>query len=289
MKMYKYIISTIVLLSCLQAVSFSQDSTKPVLNLSLGYFNDNGRVQYLKANAKTKADGKFKQVASIKLNFYITSEDPAHLLGKGVTNENGEAVLFIPPTAKDEWNSAATHSFIVSSEASKQFDAASGTADVTKAKIQIDTAEGRNITATVLAFKDSSWQPMKDVELKIAVKRMDGDLNVNETQTYTTDSTGAVTAEFKHDSLPGDAKGNLVLVARIEESDLYGSITAEKTVPWGKYYKYESEYDKRTLFARRGQSPVWLEFMAYTIIIGVWVVLLYLIGQIRKLKKLGTV
>lgn len=287
MKMYKYIIGTFVLLSCLQAVSFSQDSTKPALNLSLGYFNDNGRVQYLKATAKTKMDGKFKQVAAIKLNFYISTEDPAHLLGKGVTDENGEAVVFIPTTAKDEWNNGATHSFIVSSEASKQFDAASGTADVTKAKLQIDTTDGRNITVTVLALKDSAWQPMKDVELKIAVKRMGGDLNVNETQTYTTDSTGTVTAEYKHDSLPGDAKGNIVLVAKVEESDLYGSISSEKTVPWGKYYKYVSEFDKRTLFARRGQSPIWLEFMAYTIIIGVWVVLIYLIGQIRKLKRLG--
>lgn len=287
MKMYKYIISTVVLLSCLQTVSFSQDSTKPVLNLSLGYVNDNGRVQYLKANAKSKVDGKFKQIGAIKLNFYITSEDPSHLLGKGVTDENGEAIVFIPPTAKDEWSNGATHSFIVSSEPTKQYDAASGSADVTKARIQIDTTDGRNITVTVLSLKDSSWQPTKDVELKIAIKRMGGDLNVNETQTYTTDSTGTVSAEFKLDSLPGDAKGNLILIARIEENDVLGSITAEKTVPWGKYYKYVSEYDKRTLFARRGQSPVWLEFMAYTIIIGVWIVLIYLIGQIRKLKRLG--
>ena len=116
---------------------------------------------------------------------------------------------------------------------------------------------------------------------------MDGDLNVSETPTYTTDSLGMITAEFKRDSLPGDSKGNLTLIAKLEESDLYGTLTAEKVVPWGVVIKHESAFNVRSLFARRGHSPIWLEFIAYSIVFAVWGILFYLVLQIRKIKKLG--
>ncbi|MEO8172825.1 MAG: hypothetical protein ABI581_07070, partial [Sediminibacterium sp.] len=107
--------------------------------------------------------------------------------------------------------------------------------------------------------------------------------------TFTTDSMGMVTAEFKRDSLPGGAKGLLTLVAKIEDNDLYGNLTAETNVTWGVTRSYVSEFNNRSLFARRGKSPIWLEMIAYSIVASVWGILLYLVGQIRKLRKLGSV
>ena len=140
---------------------------------------------------------------------------------------------------------------------------------------------------TALELKDTVWTPVKGVELKVAIKRAGGDLNVSETQSYTTDSTGTISAEYKRDSLAGDSKGNLILIAKVEDNDNYGNLSVEQTVPWGIKTEYFSVFDKRTLFARRGHSPIWLELIAYSIIIAVWGVLIYLIGQLNKIKKLG--
>jgi hypothetical protein len=96
-----------------------------------------------------------------------------------------------------------------------------------------------------------------------------------------------VNADFKLLNLPGDSLGNLVLIAKVEDNDNYGNLTTEKTVPWGKEARYQAPFNQRSLFARRGWSPLWLEWMAYSIIAAVWFVLLYLFLQIRKLKKLG--
>ena len=139
----------------------------------------------------------------------------------------------------------------------------------------------------MIELKDTAWVPVKGVELKVAVKRMDGDLNISETQSYTTDSTGAISAEFKRDSLPGDINSSLILVAKVEDNDQYGNLSVEKTVRWGSKFKYETNFYNRTLFARRGQSPMWLELMAYSIILAVWGVLIYLIIQLYKIKKIG--
>ena len=136
-------------------------------------------------------------------------------------------------------------------------------------------------------MKDTSWIPVKGVELKIAVRRLDADLSVNETASFTTDSTGQASADFKRDSIPGDIKGNIVLVAKIEDNDQYGNLLIEKSVPWGSKFAAVNNFDRRTLFATRDKTPIWLLFMAYSIVITVWGILISLVISIFKIKKLG--
>jgi hypothetical protein len=260
---------------------------KSSLILNLGYFNDNNQMHYLKAVTKTKVNGKFKLVAGIPVSFYISSEIPANFLGKATTNDKGQAIVLIPPSARVEWNKSSKQSFLVLADSSKLFDGTKTTIDLTKSKIRIDTAEDKKIVATFFELRDTAWTPVKGVDMKIAVKRLGGDLNVNETPTYTTDSLGAVNADFKQLNLPGDSLGNLVLVARVEDNDNYGNLSSEKIVPWGVETRYRETFNRRSLYARRGWSPLWLEWMAYAIIAAVWFVLFYLFLQIRKLKKLG--
>lgn len=286
MRKIKYIILTAGLILFLTEVSLSQVA-KNNLILGLGYFNNNNQLQYLKANTKAKIIGKFRQVADIHLSFYISSEDPANLLGKAVTNEKGIANLFIPPSARSAWNKSAKQSFLVVSEPTKEYDAVHSNFDLTKSRIQIDTLPDRKITATFSELRDSAWVAVKGIDMKVTVKRLGGDLNISETPTYTTDSLGLVNADFKLDNLPGDSAGNLVIIAEVDDNDVYGNLTTEKTVPWGESSKYISAFNQRSLFARRGWSPLWLEWMAYSIIAAVWGVLFYLFLQIRKLRKLG--
>jgi len=271
----------------LAGASFCQDSAKSSLILNLGYYNDNNQMQYVKAVTKTKVNGKFKQVGGITVSFYISSETQANFLGKAVTNNKGQASLLILPAAKAEWNKSAKQSFLAISDSTKLFDATKTSIDLTKSKIKIDTAEDKKIIATLYELKDTVWVPVKGVDMKLAVKRLGGDLNVSETPTYTTDSLGLVNADFKLVNLPGDTLGNLVLIAKVEDNDIYGNLTTEKTVPWGRATRFQAAYNQRSLFARRGWSPLWLEWIAYSIIAAVWFVLLYLFLQIRKLKKLG--
>jgi hypothetical protein len=287
MRKTKYITLAIGLILFITEVSLSQ-VVKNNLILGLTYCNNNNMLQYLKANTKAKINGKFQQVAGIHLSFYITAEDPANLLGKAVTNDKGTAILFIPPSAKSTWNKSPKQSFLVVSDISKVYDGVHSNFDLTKSRIQIDTLPDRKITATFSELRDSGWMPVKGVDMKVTVKRLGGDLNVNETPTYTTDSLGLASADFKLDKMPGDSIGNLIIIAEVDDNDIYGNLTTEKSVPWGESSKYVSAFNQRSLFARRGWSPLWLEWMAYSIIAAVWFVLLYLFIQIRKLKKLGT-
>jgi hypothetical protein len=261
---------------------------KPTLSLNVKYFNDNNKTHHLWAQAKSKIDGKFQMIENVPLKFYISTDDHKNnLLGQAVTNGKGEALLVIPASAREQWMKSPNQTFIVISLATKKFEATNGELAVTKAKIQIDTTEGKMITAKLVALVDTVWTPIAGVDMIVGVKRLGGILNANETPTYTSDSSGGVIAEYKRDSLPGDEKGNVVLIASVLDNDTYGNLTAEMTAPWGKYYPYVSRFDDRTLFARRGHSPIWLEVLAYAIVIAVWAIILFLLIQIKNIKKLG--
>ena len=65
-------------------------------------------------------------------------------------------------------------------------------------------------------FEDNEWKPASDVEMKVGVTRSASILSAGDDDTYTTDSTGMATAEFKKDSLPGDNQGNITLIAYLK-------------------------------------------------------------------------
>lgn len=272
---------------------FAQETEKPVLSLDFVYHNDNSHFQYLTVGAKAKVGGKFQMITGVPLKFYITEDTSAkNYLGQAVTDIRGNALLYITPVARQQWLASSQTSFTVVSEKTNTYDATSTAITVRKAKIEIDTAQERGVTARLLALNDSVWEPVKGVDLTVAVKRLDGDLNVNSSSpNYTTDSLGGIAAEFKQDSLPGDSKGNIVLVVKADATEEYGTVSAEKTVPWGNKTVYTSNFNERSLFARRGYSPIWLELMAYSIVVVVWGILIYLVLQIRKMRtatKMGT-
>jgi hypothetical protein len=139
----------------------------------------------------------------------------------------------------------------------------------------------------VSAQRSEGLVPAKEVELKVIVKRMAGSLSVGDAETYTTDSTGTALAEFKRDSIPGDTEGYIIVIARTEDNDTYGNISVEKKLKWGAPFVPVNTFDKRTLFATRDKSPVWLLFIAYSIAIGVWGTIIYLVTRIAKIRKAG--
>jgi hypothetical protein len=287
---YKIRIGLLSLLVSLGFVGVAQDSVKHELVLNVSYFMDNNKIIYLKANAKTKIDTKFQPVKNAIVKLYLDTQSDSSFIGKITTDEKGIAKAILPPSLKSFWEASSSHSILGFTEANAEFEGVSSETAITKTKMTIDTSsdgETRSITVTVLAQKDNEWIPAPDVEMRVGIKRMGGILSAGDEETYTTDSSGVVTVEVKKDSLPGDEKGNIILAAKVEENDIYGNLMIEKTVPWGVAVNPDNSFfQQRTLWSTRFRTPPWLLFMAYSIVIGVWGTLIYLVFQIVKIYKL---
>jgi hypothetical protein len=270
----------------------AQDTAAREMVLTLGYYMPVNKIPYLKLTAKEKVERKFIPQEDIVAGIYMGEESESRLLGKVKTNGEGESYLYLPASFKSLWDSASTYTFIAVSEANKVFASTRTEAQVTRARMEIDTAsteDGKQVIVKVSGLQQGQWLPAKDAELKISIKRAGGNLPVGEEESYTTDSTGMVTALFKRDSLPGDSTGRLLLVATVEDNETYGNLESHMWVPWGIYIEHESNITKRTLWATRSRTPAWLLFIAYSIVISVWGMLIYLVIQLVKIRKLGKV
>jgi hypothetical protein len=273
------------------SAAHTQDSIAKQPLLDVTYFSYNNNIPYVQVTARLKQGRKFDPVKGVTLKVYLDSISLSSLMtDKAVTDETGKADAAFPPSLQKEWNASANHKFIAEASGVKEFEGVKAEIEITKARLLIDTATGsetKNITATFVALEGGNWTPVKDVDVRIMIKRLGGNLTVGDEATYTTDSSGTVTAEFKRDSIPGDVNGNIVLIAKVEDNDSYGNLSIEKTAKWGKPLTYYSTFNERSLFATRNKAPIWLLFMAYFIIGIVWGTLTYLVFQIFKIKKLG--
>jgi hypothetical protein len=269
----------------------AQDSAKKEFVVTVSYNMSDNKMVYLLVNTNTKVGKKVEPVKNSGVNLYLDSVSENNLIAKVKTNEEGVAKAFLPTGLKSAWESSALHKFVAVAEASKEFGETEAEATVTKSKITIDTTsdgDARSIIVKVSAMKGTEWVPVKDVEMKVGISRMGGILSAGDEATYTTDSSGSVTVELKKISLPGDEKGNIVLAAKVENNDQYGNLLVEKTVPWGVAFKPDNSFfNQRTLWSTRNRTPPWLLFMAYSIVLGVWGTIIYLVSKFLKIKKMG--
>ncbi|HEK19016.1 MAG: hypothetical protein C0191_06240 [Mucilaginibacter sp.] len=266
---------------------FSQATDKGTLSIAINYFVNNNQAQYLTVKVKTKVNRKFRNVAGIGLKLSLDKDSIGTMIGKVVTNEDGEASAIIPSALQKEWRTSVKHTFLASFEGNKKYEAAKADLSITKAKILIDAGSDKTVTASVFEMKDTTWTPVKGVDIVLAVKRRFGDLPIDEKPTFTTDSTGKASGDFKRDSIPGDVKGNITLVAKIVDNDQYGNLSIEKKVPWGAKFIYASTFNKRTLFATNDKAPLWLILIATSIVAVVWGILIMLGFNLIRIRKLG--
>jgi len=282
------ILFILVFLLLKQSVVRAQEDTAGQSIVKLHYFNINNSVQYLILESTLKKNKVFTPQKNKTYDLFIDSSSAATHLAKLITNEEGKAKAFIPPAVKAAWDGSSKHTFIVKDGDEEVIN----DYIISKSKITIDTATTdsvRSITASVMRSENNEWVPAKDIEMKIGIERLGGSiLTAGDEETYTTDSSGTIVVEFKKNKLPGDTKGNFTLAARVDDNEELGNLLIEKTVPWGTPTKVNTSFfNQRTLWTTRFKTPYWLLIMAYSIVIGVWGTMIYLVRQIVKIKKLG--
>ena len=277
--------------SVLQAQKDSAAKPQRQSLIYLQYHVKNNQVPYVFVQTKNKIENAFLPAANVPITIYLNKDGaPDALIGKVTTNEKGIGSIGIPGNLASDWKSGVSHTFYAHADSSANFGPAEKSVSATIAKLVLDTiseGETKSLVATLQKKEGNSWVPVKDVDVRIGVKRLGGYLGVGDKDAYTTDSTGKATAEFAQPKLPGDAAGKLEAVAIIDDNDEVGSMETSLVVPWGIAPTYKSEFGERSLWATPRRAPIWLMFMAYGCIIAVWCVILYLITRIWTIRKLG--
>lgn len=266
-----------------------EKNEKSVVKLDLAYYQLNNDLPVLKVSAKTKKERKFVPVEGVEVNLFFEEESTQGFMGRVKTNTNGVSSLTLPLRFAEQWNALSSFTFIATLTQNDHFEDQSTELEIAKAKVELTLEEVdsvRTIKAKLLALQDRGWVPVPETEVKLVVRRLLSDLTATEEETLTTDENGEVSSEFSL-SIPGDAHGNIILGAKIDDHETYGSLVSAKPAKWGLSLVPDDNFEKRTLWATRDKTPLWLLIFPNLIIVGVWGVIFYLIYQVIRMIKLG--
>lgn len=261
---------------------------KGTLLLDLTFHQTNDEIPVLKALTRTKIEKKFRPVKGVNVNFFIGEESEAGFLGRMRSNEEGVGLIEIPAQFKDRLNADSTYYFIATVTEDEKFEDTSSEIEIFKAKIEVTYAEDgeeKSVSGKLLALGDSGWVEVPAVEMKFVVDRYFQDLSITEDY-LETDEFGEASADFLI-TIPGDENGNINVGAKIEDHELYGSLTFSEAKQWGTPLILDDSFAERTLWATRDKTPVWLLVIANIIIISVWSVIFYLAYQLILMRRIG--
>ena len=287
-KFNSFLLTALILLIS-SFVSSAQDEKKSI-KLSLSFAQINDQAPELKATVKSKIGKKFEPVEGIQVEFFLGEQSPDNALGKAKTNRKGIASVELPSSASAKLDSMSPFKLTALVAESKEYNEQSTEIEITKARIDLSLSEvdsTRKVGATLLALKDGKWTPVPETEMKLFVRRMLSDLSLTE-NALTTNETGEASADFNFKvPIPGDTKGNIIIGAKVEDNESYGTIVAMKYAKWGTPQQNDRSFYERSLWAARDKTPVWLLVFPNLIIVTVWGLIFYMFYLIFRIRKVG--
>jgi len=144
--------------------------------------------------------------------------------------------------------------------------------------------EKETITATVLDVSGEKSMPIVGAEVALYVKRYFGNISVGETQT--TNNSGRVT--FKPEKpFPQDVNDSIKYILQLTNEELYQGAKKEFLLQAGKDIQRKSLRAQRAMWNTAWRAPAWLIVTYLAAVIFVWSIIIYVLLELRKLKKIG--
>lgn len=256
--------------------------------LSLSYVNYNNYGPRLNALVRIRVDRSYQGVKGVRVDFYHKEVSADSKIGFGITNDSGEAVLGLPDTFYKALDTTDHFTYYAVIEDDPLVMDNDDQIDITRSHVDFDLEEidsVKTITLTISGPGDTvHLVPVEDVEASIFVQRLFGDLPIAEYE-YT-DSDGQIIAELSND-IPGDEEGNLLIRAKVEDHDEFGTLIATKKINWGIRKKVSNGVPVGELWSNADNAPLYLVVLVTGLVAGIWGVIFYLIDRIYKIRKLG--
>ena len=235
----------------------------------------------LKASVKAKINGTLTKLTGLKVEFIIGTDSTAKKLGEAVTDSRGVAMLNCKPgqlitDAEGKLNFKASFAGKDSIESSEEILA------VKRARLEITPVKEDSLLSVKLKLVDLSAgaeTAIPETDLGVFVKRSFSALKLGEGKT---DEAGETTIEIRND-LPGDAKGNLTLLARLDENETYGNLEAAIVQQWGTPVSQEVKKLPRALWS--SHPPIWMLITFIVLMTAVWGHYIVIIFELFRLRK----
>jgi hypothetical protein len=258
----------------------AQNTEKKKTRIQAEYFKDHNRSESIVATLKIKEDS-YVPYSDAEIHFYSISDTSKILLDKIKTDKEGKAIYLMEDPQKIYKDSSGLMTFEFEYNGDSSSKGANKDLEIKQANLKISFFQEDSIKYIAVEAKeieaDNTTIPIEELEISLYIKGTFSLLNINKEET---DEEGKVMVEFPVE-MPGDTLGILTIVAKIEESDIYGSVVSQGVINWGQPVALKAE-------KHRGlgdtDAPLWMVYTLIILLSAVWFHYLYVIFLIVKIK-----
>ncbi len=235
----------------------------------------------LKAALKAKVKGWPVNLYKLKVTFYQVVNEEDVMLGFAITDNNGKAVFNVKGDSL-KTDAEGKLQFKMVFAGNKLMEAAEEVVAFKRARLEITPVKEDSLLTVQVKLVDAGTgteTPIPETAIGIFVKRLFLPLKVGE---GTTDENGEATIEFPN-NLPGDVKGNLTLIAKLDENETYGYLESSVVEQWGTPVSNKIEDQPRALWS--SHPPLWMLITFVVLMAAVWghyIVIIYELFRLRK-------
>jgi hypothetical protein len=199
---------------------------------------------------------------------FFAGTDSLIELGTEVSDETGTAILKIEDSIELPIDTSGACTYTVEYEGTENSRSRSSELTVVDIQMEMSLEEIDSVkTITVKAHKirsDGENIPIADEDVMIYVKRLYSNLKIGEI--YLEEGTGEGSLEFKE--IPGDSIGNVEIIARFDDHEVYGYVEKRKIIAWGTPVSYEIKEATHEIWT--DSAPTWMTVTMVIFLLGVW-------------------
>jgi hypothetical protein len=279
MKNKRHIWSGLLLLSC--TLMAAQEPVEPAMELT--YLKDTWGKVNLRASMVNYVNRMPVPLVGLEISLYA-GEDSLVRLGAVQTDSDGRAVLVLEETSGLPVNEDGSVRYLAEFEGNDHILPAEYEVYITDVNLEmsLDLVDSvRTVSLKAYTISDGMQVPVTDEDVYVYISRMFSDLPVGEDFL---DENGEYTTEVPAD-IPGDASGNIEIVARFNDHYLFGTVEKRQIVQWGVPTEYVYKVPRRTLWTQI--APLWMIITLSVMLTGVWSHYIYVIIQLIRLRRLS--
>ena len=271
-----------------EAVSDASEKNAP--NLTIVYNNLNDQSRSITASLTKKSGKKWVPVVNVSIALYLNSADVNGLLGTLKTNEKGKAEFILNDARfKHIKDSAGAYQFIAQLRNNNEFEDTDAEIFIKESNLKITFSEDADVKTAKVTFSELNnkmeWVPLKDADVRFYVQKTYSLLPLTEGN-LKTDDAGEASVEIPA-GIAGDEKGNIAIVARLEENESFGAVISTASKAWGTPIVFDNNENERNLWASRANAPLVLVIGVNAVLFGIWGVICYILFLLFKVKQLG--
>lgn len=282
-----FIIFLINLIFC-QILVLAQEKKDSVTEispaLSLVYLCTSNDTVILTAALNARTEKGYFALENAEIGFSASAGGESKLLGKARTDYEGNAILKVPVKSGIPLDREGKTTYTATFAGKGQYLPGSETTTAKLARITVTFSKAdsiRNINVTVThADNNGKIMPVTKETVNIYIPRLFSSLKIGE---ITLDENGKGTIECPS-HIVGDSLGNIQVIAKIEENDIFGNVQGQSSITWGipKQY-YLAERPTRELWTP--VAPVWMIITLIIMLTGVWAHYIYAVIQLIMIKR----